>query len=211
MTSATGLNSMKLTREKLRWRLLICELALCAVGFAWLAHSTRSFLVGFLGLIFIVLLATTFWIEVLIRRDVTNFQVCIVLGFFIFAADFWFFDHRAIGATIGVAGMGAATWLLNKLLRPIDDEQQIANLAKYRAQRELASNNRGGGLANGLGGFLVVVPGFLYIWAKQGPPKGPGIWILFSMVVFEIGKVILLRYFPSEADGLQAVSTNGNE
>jgi hypothetical protein len=88
------------------------------------------------SLLLIILASTFYWIDYLVRHNVTNFGVCIVIGVAALAADLWFWGYKALGIAVGVAAVLCAGNIVRKLLRPIGIEEQEANAKAYRAEAE---------------------------------------------------------------------------
>lgn len=191
---------MRLTRETLSRRLLIVELTILLVALVWLAFMTKLLLIWSIAGLFVILLATMIWIDKLIRHDVTNFDVCMALGAFIFAADFWAFGYKISACLIGPIGIAGVTWLVKKIIRPLSSEQQQGNLEKYRAQRrkDKFSRSLGGELAGLVGPTCI----YCYILAKSGFSRS-AIWSSLVILAWGITRILVLRRFPSEAQEIK--------
>jgi len=103
-------------------------------------HSIESFIV--LSVILTLLFATLYWIGWLVRHGVTNFEVCMVIGVGALAMNFWHDGDRVLSIAVACAGLFFAMALLRRLLRPIDIDQQEANLKAYRAEATRVSPAR---------------------------------------------------------------------
>ncbi|MGA2216717.1 MAG: hypothetical protein ABSG51_01435 [Terracidiphilus sp.] len=89
---------------------------------------------------FVILLAATlYWIGWLVRHGVTNFEVCMVIGAGAFAMVLWHDGNRVLSIAVACGGLFFAMMLLRRLLRPVDIDQQEANLSAYRAEANSVS------------------------------------------------------------------------
>jgi len=87
----------------------------------------------------ILLFATFYWIEWLIRRRVTNFHVCMLIGAGAAALICWHKGDRILSIAVACGGLFFAVILLRRLLRPLDKDQLEANLSAYRAEENRVS------------------------------------------------------------------------
>jgi hypothetical protein len=191
---------MKLTREVLQRRLLNAELTIVTVALVWLALTAKVFLFWAITGLLMILLATVIWIDKLIRHGVDNFDVCMALGAFIFAADFWLYGYRIPALLAGLIGLGGASWLIKKIARPVSSEQQQANLENYRSRwrADKFSRSLGGELV-----WLAILAGILFYPSMKSGFSISKSWPAAAIFVWWVARILILRLFPSGADDIQ--------
>ncbi len=126
---------MKLLERVNQRILVLAGLAIMQIGLIYqffLHRNLVSFLVA--SSIVILLAATFYWIGWLVRHGVTNFEICILIGAGAFAMILWHDGNRVLSFAVACAGLFFAMILLRRLLRPVDIDQQEANLSAYRAE-----------------------------------------------------------------------------
>jgi hypothetical protein len=97
-------------------------------------HHHNLELFSFMTTAIVLLFVTFYWFGWLVRRRVTNFEVCVVIGIGAWALDSWHKGDRALSIIVASAGIFFVMILLRRLLSPIDIDQQEVNLSAYRAE-----------------------------------------------------------------------------
>ncbi len=129
------MRKMKIWGKDPTWIILLAGSVALVVQSIYLSIQHRSavlFLV--MGFPFLILSATIYWIDWIVRRNVTNFEVCMVIGGCAAAADFWIKGVYAVAVAIAGLTLYGAFVLIRRLFRKVDPDQQMANLNAYRAE-----------------------------------------------------------------------------
>lgn len=198
---------MKLTRKSLERRILLAELALIEASVLWVSYSHHSPQIFFaLSVPGAILGSCIVWIRWLLRHDVTNFDVSIVLGFFVLAALLWRNGDKAVGAATTIVAMIAAIWLLRKLLKPQSREQQDSNLKWHQARAAADSHPLLGDLFSVL--FLAGMS--WYFWAETGYVRTRS-GLIFLAVPMWVGARTVFLYVAARRenrdDGFASIET----
>lgn len=119
---------------------LLVGLAIIQAGLTYdfCMHRNLSIFLGASSIV-ILLAATLYWIEWLVRHEVTNFEVCMAIGAGAIAAILWIEGNRVAGVIVACAGLFYATMLLRRLFRQVPKDQQEENLRSYRAEANRVS------------------------------------------------------------------------
>jgi hypothetical protein len=149
----------------------------------WVHRNLEGFIVA--SLLLSPLAAAVYWIGWLVRHGVTNFEVCMVLGVGALAMVFWHDKNRVLSISVACAGLIFATILLRRLLRPIDVDQQEANLRDYRKEaNSLMPITRD---ALNLLCFLALG---VCLWAQDRFPIVPSAFVLLILPLWYASKII---------------------
>ncbi len=140
--------------------------------------------------IVLTLMATIYWIGWLVRRGVSNFEVCVVIGGGVIALNFWRQGYNILSIVFAGATIFFAMILLRRLLLPVEVDQQEANLSEYRAEANSLSPIKRHSLALIVYGFFGGV-----VWVSNGfvfPRYANFLFILalwnVSMLIYNIAK-----------------------
>ena len=85
------------------------------------------------------LAATVYWIDWIVRRRVTNFQICILIGIGCWASVEWNKANRSAAMIVGVLATIGTGIILGKLLPHGDSEQQEVYRQAYPKQATSAA------------------------------------------------------------------------
>jgi hypothetical protein len=150
-------------------------------------HDVEVFL--FISTAIILLFATFYWIGWLMRRRVTNFHVCMIIGAGAAASICWHKGDRILSIGIAGAGIFFSMILLRRILLPIDMDQQEKNLRDYRKE----ANGLMPITRNALNLLFFLVLGIV-LWAQDRFPIVPSACVLLILPLWYAGKLIY-RFF----------------
>jgi hypothetical protein len=180
--------------------LLLGSAELDAVYHLFEARQVRQFLV--VSALVIPLAATMFWIRPIIRRGVTNFQICIVIGIGCGAFVLWNRGYRSAATAVGILALLGAGIIVRKLLRPVDAVQQEAFVDAYRkeatsvhpAVRDFLSF----AMFMTLGGVL---------WIQDGRPITPATLVLLLLPIWYLWRTIFHIWVKPDDEDRDHIST----
>lgn len=113
--------------------------------------------------LFLLLFATVYWIDWIVRRNVTNFEVCMVIGGVVLTADLCFMGFYAFAVVAAGLTIYGAYVLVRRLLRKVDQEEQEANLNRYKSEGNSLSPIKSDAIS--LSFFVIVIAA---LWAFNG-------------------------------------------
>jgi hypothetical protein len=158
------------------------------------------------SVIVIPLAATIYWIDWIVRRGVTPFQICIVIGIGCWASVSWNDGRRAAAVIIGAVAIVGTGILSQRLLRNVGAEQQNVYLRAYR--KEATS------VAPGVRDFLSFVMFTIlaaYWWIKDGRPIAPASLIYLPVPAWFLWRTILHLFIRPEDEHHDPISKENTQ
>ncbi|MGA9670888.1 MAG: hypothetical protein WBQ94_16885 [Terracidiphilus sp.] len=165
---------------------ILAGLAASEFYFIYRFFQQRDFELFLFASFAIVLLFATFYrIEWLVRRRVNNFHVCMVIGAGAGALTYWHKGNRILSVGIAAAGIFFSMVLLRRLLRPLNQDQQEANLSAYRAE----ANSLDPVTRDALSLLSAMALG-AFFWAHNGFSVAPSASVWLILPLWYAGKLI---------------------
>jgi len=183
---------MKLSGKEFSRVANLAGLAASECFFIYRFYQQRNFEAFlFISIAIVLLFGTFYWIEWLIRRRVTNFHVCMIIGAGAGALIYWHKGDRALSIGIAAAGVFFSMILLRRILLRIDIDEQEKNLRDYRKE------------ANGLMPVTRDALNLLFflalgvcLWAQERFSIVPSACILLILPLWYAGKLVYRFFAP---------------
>jgi hypothetical protein len=177
---------MKQSGKDISRILILAGLAVTEIYFIYHYFQQRNFEnFLFVSTAIILLFATFYWITWLVRRRVTNFHVCMIIGAGALALIYWHKGNRILSIAVAAAGIIFAMILLRRMIRPTSMDQQEKNLRDYRKEaKSLMPITR-----DALNLLFFIAIG-VCLWAQDGFPFVLSACVLLILPLWYVGKLI---------------------